>query len=386
MRLGFYLESILVADSKGNIYSNDTYMLLLPKLITEELSISVISRKQAFDESLAHYSLDQRIDFTALTGYNSILDLLKIYPKYVRMNSKKIDNFLESIDHLVVTTAGPLSILFLERAIKKNIPCTILVRANSRKTIPQRFSGIKKQLASLVINYIEFRIDKLCKKNNLSVIALGKQLHEYYAKLSTNCISFASSKYTLKDIISEKDLKPINWDGQINLLFVGRLVVNKGLMELISALSKLKKINWKLSIVGSGEYESTLKKTINQLNLQDKITLKGNITFGEELKNIYKDHDVLILPSYFEGLPQVIFEGMSNGCLVLATEVGGIPGVITHLQNGILFRPKSMQEILLALGDLPQLKNVDEIRQAALETAKEYAQENQINNFYKALK
>ncbi|MET3112943.1 glycosyltransferase involved in cell wall biosynthesis [Pedobacter sp. CG_S7] len=386
MKLGFYLEAPIMTSPKNVNYCADTYMLLLPKLLKDNLEISMIAKGLDYNEKLVYYQLDPCIEITKIGSSESIFSLLKNYRKYLNENLEIIDNYLNTIDHLVLATGGPLTLVFIKRAIKKKIPCTLLVRANARKTIPTRFRGVKKLLAFLTTNYIESRVDNLCRKNNLGVIALGKELFSHYNKLTNKCILFSSSKYSKADIIDAKEISDIDWQSPVKFLFVGRLVVNKGLNELINALSYIKNYDWSLTIVGTGEYENEIKKLIHKLKLTDRIHLKGNVPFGNELKYIYRDHDVVVLPSYFEGLPQVILEGMANGCLILATNVGGIPGVINNNQNGFLFEPRSINEIVKTLNILPNVQNLTNVRINALEIAIEYAQENQINNFYNILK
>jgi glycosyltransferase involved in cell wall biosynthesis len=180
-------------------------------------------------------------------------------------------------------------------------------------------------------------------------------------------------------------LRIIDVKQKVKFLFVGRLVVNKGLIELITALSTFNEYNWHLNIVGDGEYRDSIVALIAKLNLGAKITLIGSIPFGSELIETYRKHDVVILPSYCEGLPQVILEGMANGCLVMATSVGGVPQVISHLHNGLLFEPQSSDAISEVLSLLTTTNSL-ELKSNALNTAFEYAQENQIENFFNVLK
>lgn len=95
---------------------------------------------------------------------------------------------------------------------------------------------------------------------------------------------------------------------------------------------------------------------------------------------------MLILPSYSEGLPQVILEAMASGCVVAATKVGGIPSVITHESNGLLFAPHSSQDIVAVLRrlylDSALLEN---LAKNGLITARQYAFENQFEVLKRAL-
>ena len=129
-----------------------------------------------------------------------------------------------------------------------------------------------------------------------------------------------------------------------------------------------------------------LKRLLDLYSLTSIVSLEGYIPYGERLLGIYQENDVLILPSYSEGLPQVILEAMASGCVVAATKVGGIPSVITHESNGLLFAPHSSQDIVAVLRrlylDSALLEN---LAKNGLMTARQYAFENQFEVLKRAL-
>ena len=94
--------------------------------------------------------------------------------------------------------------------------------------------------------------------------------------------------------------------------------------------------------------------------------------------NIYREHDIFILPSYSEGLPQVILEAMANGCLVLSTSVGSVPYIIQHGKNGFLFEAKDVNSLKSVLDGLKNHNDIQMIRYNGINTAKMYAFEKQM--------
>jgi glycosyltransferase involved in cell wall biosynthesis len=139
---------------------------------------------------------------------------------------------------------------------------------------------------------------------------------------------------------------------EIILLFVGNLVINKGLQYLLEAFSKLlKKKNSpsiRLVIIGDGPYRKNLVKQMKSLRIEHAVSFAGR-QFGENLYKWYSIADIFLLPSMREGRPTVINEAMASECAVIATNVGGIPEQIQHESNGLLIEPRSPEQILMSL-------------------------------------
>ena len=177
--------------------------------------------------------------------------------------------------------------------------------------------------------------------------------------------------------MNENCLKEIN-HSKLKLLYVGRLAPGKGLEFLIKSLSKINNYDFSLTIIGDGIVKNDLLELTKIYGLSDKIIFKGHQNFSDGLLNEYSSHDVLILPSFSEGLPQVIFEAMARGAIVVATKVGGIPGQIEDRVNGFLFNAGDESQLLGILDKivLKQL-NLIQIRKNALLVAAKYSFENQ---------
>ena len=139
------------------------------------------------------------------------------------------------------------------------------------------------------------------------------------------------------------------------LLFLGRIGQRKGIYDLIEVIEALKEIypDIKLFVGGDGEVEK-LKEIINEKKLEQNIEYIGWIS-GKKKEDLLKECSFYILPSYNEGMPMSLLEGMAYKNVVISTRVGGIPKVIENNKNGILINPgdkeKLQQELTRLLGN-----------------------------------
>jgi len=125
-----------------------------------------------------------------------------------------------------------------------------------------------------------------------------------------------------EDFFMNKNKKKINI---ANLLYVGRLSVDKNLPILIKAASMLKS-KAVLNVVGEGAMKEKLKKII--LNEKsENVIIHGKKT-GEELVNFYRDADIFLLASRFEGQPLTVLEAMASSTIVIASDIMGIREVV----------------------------------------------------------
>lgn len=103
-------------------------------------------------------------------------------------------------------------------------------------------------------------------------------------------------------------------------LFVGRLSKQKGLGYLFRALSNLEDKNWRLDIYGYGPLEEELKQLSRTLFIESKVLFHG---VSSDMPAVYQNADLLLLPSLYEGMPNVVLEAMASGLPVIATDIGG---------------------------------------------------------------
>lgn len=119
-------------------------------------------------------------------------------------------------------------------------------------------------------------------------------------------------------------------------LFIGRYERRKGIQELTVALSKLNLTESEFHFIGPIPEENQLKN--------DRVFYHGAIHQQDEIKKITRDCDVLICPSYSEGMPNVIMEGMASGLAIIATNVGAV-NLLVDQHNGLLLELNELQNL-----------------------------------------
>ena len=124
------------------------------------------------------------------------------------------------------------------------------------------------------------------------------------------------------------------------VLFVGRLDGKKGIMELLEAFVSLasRRPNLLLAYIGDGPGAEPLRCKANFFALQDRIIFGGACP-SQKVAQWLAAANVLALPSYNEGYPNVVIEALSCGRPVIATNVGGILELVNK-QSGILVSPR----------------------------------------------
>jgi glycosyltransferase involved in cell wall biosynthesis len=133
------------------------------------------------------------------------------------------------------------------------------------------------------------------------------------------------------------------------ILYVGRLDVNKGLREMMAAVSRLASGHPRLQlvVVGEGLFEKELRELAGQAGLSGRVRLPGACS-SSEVAQWMTASDVFCLPSYSEGCPNVLVEALACGRPVVATAVGGIPELVTA-NCGILVPPRDADQLADAL-------------------------------------
>ena len=131
------------------------------------------------------------------------------------------------------------------------------------------------------------------------------------------------------------------------LLAVGRLHPVKNYPFLIQACSDLrsKGFDFMCWIVGEGRERPALERQIAQLGLQGYVHLVGHIP-RHLVTGYYNLADLVVMTSKSEGIPVVLMEAMSQGKLVLAPDITGIPELVEHERTGLLYQPGSLDSFV----------------------------------------
>lgn len=132
-------------------------------------------------------------------------------------------------------------------------------------------------------------------------------------------------------------------------LFVGRLVAQKGVDDLLRACSLLQRRGHKfqLLLVGRGPEEEGLRRLTGALGLRN-VRFVGSVD-EDQLTGLYLSSQALVLPSLWEGLPLTLLEAWAARLPVIATRVGGVPDVALDGRNALLVPPRDPHTLAEAM-------------------------------------
>jgi len=148
------------------------------------------------------------------------------------------------------------------------------------------------------------------------------------------------------------------------VLYVGRLDLRKGLIELVKTIAELKSPRPKLHcyIIGDGPDESALRQAIEKNFISEAFSIVPSC-MSEQVAVWMAAADLVTLPSYNEGCPNVVIEAVSSGRPVVATRVGGIPELLSP-RSGRLVPPRNIMALTGAIDEVLTNKwDADEISQ-----------------------
>ncbi len=144
---------------------------------------------------------------------------------------------------------------------------------------------------------------------------------------------------------SERDWHPVR------MLFVGRLVYQKGVDILLAALEGLKSHPWELFLVGDGPERETLQSMVQEYDLTERVHFKCWLD-GDALSEQLQQANLFVFPSRHEGMPNAVLEAMACGLPVIASRIAGNEELVRDGENGLLVPPENPDALRNALVEL----------------------------------
>jgi glycosyltransferase involved in cell wall biosynthesis len=163
---------------------------------------------------------------------------------------------------------------------------------------------------------------------------------------------FDPVSYSENDKISLRDKLKIP-QGHFLYIFVGRLVKDKGINELIAAFSKLSILNNKVSLLLVGPFENDLDpllpSTLKTIESHSRIYSAG---YQNDVRPFFAIADALVFPSYREGFPNVVMQAGAMGLPSIVTDINGCNEIIQQGINGLIIPPKNEEALLESMQKL----------------------------------
>ena len=223
-----------------------------------------------------------------------------------------------------------LSIFFLRKIDNLKI---VLFERTSLKEL-DIFINLKSFIKNKIVKFL---INCQYKKADL-ILSNSKSTQKEFSRIDLNSKVVYSGAIKSLQKIKRKYSKSV-----FNIICVGRLEKQKHYFTLINAISLIKKKKFILKIFGEGELKGRIKELIKDKELEKKIILMGH---ENSKSKIYKNVDLLVHCSLFEGLPNVLVEAMNyNIPMIVAKSTGGISEILCSGKYGEMFEPQNFIEL-----------------------------------------
>jgi len=196
------------------------------------------------------------------------------------------------------------------------------------------------------------------------IVAVSKQIGQFFLdfKIPSEKIEIIYNGID-NNIVFKGTTEKINSEYQLgdSLIIgtIGRLDFIKGHIYVFEALQKILEVYpmFKYMIVGDGPLKSFLENEAERLDLRENVLFLGS---RDDIYDILKLIDILIIPSLNEGLPYVLLEAGLMKKFIIASDVGGLSEIISNGYDGILVKPKDVTGIYKAIIDY--IRNKDKFQ------------------------
>lgn len=216
-----------------------------------------------------------------------------------------------------------------------HIPVICTVHGDDIKTHPYR-----TKLTYYLTKYALKNVSKLIAVSGALANEARKIIPNLEIEIIPNGASFDNTNNDLKQMFNDLPYTK-------KIIFIGDLLEEKGIKELLMAFALIHKKypNTLLLLVGRPYLKPWITDFVNQNNLANCVVILGIIEH-KNILNTIKSADIFVLPSHSEGMPTVMFEAMAAKLPMIISNVGGVPEVIKNGINGLLIRPKSVNDIV----------------------------------------
>lgn len=322
----------------------DTWFKDQPKYLSKFYEVEIITAFSHRVKSISeHENVNIKImDFTR--KINFIKDMKVLAQLFLYFMVKRPD-----IVYTLTPKAGLLGMMaswmaFIPHRIHNVVGLPHLEAHGKRKTILE---------LSEKLTYI-FSTNLYCNSLNLKKDIENKMTKKPVKIIGHGSVNGVDTEY-FKDMLSEDKKQDIRKSIEIEIddfviTFVGRIVKDKGINELVNVFSALKLRHNNISLLLIGDYEDDLDPISSQtkkiINEDPKIL---QIDFQKDIRKYLAITNLFVLPSYREGLPNVLIEAGSYGIPLVATNINGCNEIITNGENGALVNKRDENSLFTAI-------------------------------------
>jgi glycosyltransferase involved in cell wall biosynthesis len=378
--VGFVLDQIVV-ESEDAFRTDEVFIRFAEALARSRFSRAELCCRLVRDGSTPPYVLDRKVfGIVPLPEYRDVPDLCRRALRLLPQAARTFDAHLGGWSLAIGFGVHPLTPLAIRKAQRRGVPAVLWVRGDLEADIRHRHGGLRRVAGLAVARFVLAAIPR-----GTPVVSVGRDDYPFLQRLGP-CHLVYSSKFEDGDF-ARMPRSPREANRPPRLLYVGRIAPEKGVEVLLEAFERIRAASRDplpvLTFAGydyrGGVYGEEFRRRVEDSTLGAFVTFAGHVPYGPALFDLYDAHDVLVLPSFTEGFPQVVLEAMARGLPVAATTVGGIPRIVRDGVNGRLVAPGDPEAfagaVTALLGDAPASA---QLAAAGHETARRFTRSSQI--------
>lgn len=243
----------------------------------------------------------------------------------------------DGIDVMLVRGPSPLLPHLVRRS---SVPVAVLLVGDYRGWRPASHFPWWRNL--LIAGWVQiYALQQRRVLNRALVLCNSPTLAEDFGGREVFTSSFSST-----DLEADASVRCRGPDDRIRLLFTGRITEEKGLFEVVEAMSGLvsRGHDLELEVVGwadDPQVTEMLESRSQELGVRDRLRLAGYRPAGPELSREYREADIFVMASRAEGFPRSVAEAMAHGLPVVASRVGGLAAQLEDGRSAVLVDPGS---------------------------------------------
>lgn len=349
---------------------------LSKRLIKDGHEVTVVTYK---DGDMPEYEDDKGVDVYRVSNYminpNNFIDWI------MQLNFNmiaKVNQLLNEGKQFDVIHAHDWLVTYAAKTLKNSygIPLVATIHA----TEAGRNSGIHDETQRYINDtewLLTYEASEVIVNSNFMKCDLQRLFGLPFEKI--NVISNGINLTTFNGVERDYEFRrQYAADSEKIILFIGRLVYEKGVQHLISAMPKIL-ANYndaKLIIAGKGGMLDELKAQAENMGIANKVYFTGYLN-GKSVYKMYKSADISVFPSTYEPFGIVALEAMLAGVPTVVSDVGGLGEIVTHGEDGMKSyagNPNSLADSILELLYNPGLCN-EIVKKAKMKVKNEYGWE-----------
>lgn len=345
LRLGVFSGDVYWRS--GDVVSTDVAFVRFVAGLASRVDELVVFGRLVAEPGLSTNPLPSNVRFVPLPHYRRLTHVRAVLR--ARSGSRRtFEAELRRLDAVWVFGPHPLAFDLVRTARHRGVAVFLGVRQDFPRYVRHRLTGAPRLWGIPAAYFLDRAFVRQARRIPTIVVGDGVQR---YRRGEGDVLVTGFSLVRREDIVPLDEALAKSWDGELRVLTVSRLEREKNPLLLPAVLAglRLREGRWRLVVAGDGPMRGDLERRAAQLAVRGAIDMRGYVSHGPALLDLYRSAHVLLHVSRTEGLPQVLFEAAAAGLPIVATDVGGVGAAVADSDWALLVPPDDAEAAIAAL-------------------------------------